>query len=231
MGKGSGCGSSKNVQDGPDQITTTSSGLQQPPVAQPTTTTPVVPASVTPVTMSSAGTKKIYVVFYTTYGHIYKMVEQVANGINSVPGTEAVVLQVMDNLPRTHFLYLAGLSFESSFAVISPHFNVRACVSDDNLPVSAIVKHRLSLFACILPKFLCANSGRLPDIATPLQVPETLPEGVLEKMHAPPKPDVPVVDVHSLPEADGFVFAFPSKIHMKLYSSCTSCSPQDSLYS
>lgn len=44
-----------------------------------------------------------------------------------------------------------------------------------------------------------------------LQVPETLPEGVLEKMHAPPKPDVPVVDVHDLPNADGFVFAFPSK--------------------
>ena len=45
--------------------------------------------------MSSTGTKKIYVIFYTTYGHIYKLVEQVTKGINSVPGTEAVVLQVM----------------------------------------------------------------------------------------------------------------------------------------
>lgn len=45
--------------------------------------------------MSSTGNKKIYVVFYTTYGHIYKLVEQVAKGINSVEGTEAVVLQVM----------------------------------------------------------------------------------------------------------------------------------------
>ena len=44
-----------------------------------------------------------------------------------------------------------------------------------------------------------------------LQVPETLPEGVLQKMHAPPKPDVPIVDVHDLPNADGYVFAFPTR--------------------
>jgi len=43
------------------------------------------------------------------------------------------------------------------------------------------------------------------------QVPETLPEGVLEKMHAPPKPDVPIVDVHDISSADGFVFAFPTR--------------------
>ncbi|KAL3159348.1 hypothetical protein ABBQ32_011299 [Trebouxia sp. C0010 RCD-2024] len=85
--------------------------------------------------MSTTGTKKIYVIFYTTYGHIYKLVEEAVKGINSVPGSEAVVLQV----------------------------------------------------------------------------PETLPEGVLQKMHAPPKPDVPTVDVHDLPTADGFVFAFPTR--------------------
>ena len=48
--------------------------------------------------MSSTGTKKIYVIFYTTYGHIYKLVEEVAKGINSVAGTEAVVLQVAISL-------------------------------------------------------------------------------------------------------------------------------------
>lgn len=49
-----------------------------------------------------------------------------------------------------------------------------------------------------------------------LQVPETLPEGVLQKMHAPPKPDVPTVDVHDLPTADGFVFAFPTRCQTTL---------------
>ena len=51
----------------------------------------------------------------------------------------------------------------------------------------------------------------LPELWCPPQVPETLPEGVLEKMYAPPKPDVPIVDVHDLPSADGFVFAFPTR--------------------
>ena len=44
--------------------------------------------------MSTTGTKKIYVIFYTTYGHIHKMVEEVVKGINSVSGVEAVLLQV-----------------------------------------------------------------------------------------------------------------------------------------
>ena len=38
------------------------------------------------------------------------------------------------------------------------------------------------------------------------QVAETLPKEVLEKMHAPPKPeDVPVISVDQLPEADGIL--------------------------
>jgi len=43
------------------------------------------------------------------------------------------------------------------------------------------------------------------------QVPELLPEEVLGKMHAPPKPDVPIIDVHDLPTADGFLFGFPTR--------------------
>lgn len=46
--------------------------------------------------MSATGSKKIFVIFYTTYGHIHKMVEEVVKGINSVSGVEAVLLQVRD---------------------------------------------------------------------------------------------------------------------------------------
>jgi len=38
------------------------------------------------------------------------------------------------------------------------------------------------------------------------QVPETLPEDVLAKMHAPPKSADPIANVQTLPEADGFAF-------------------------
>lgn len=40
---------------------------------------------------------------------------------------------------------------------------------------------------------------------------ETLPEDILAKMHAAPKPDVPIIDPHDLPNADGFLFGFPTR--------------------
>jgi hypothetical protein len=39
-----------------------------------------------------------------------------------------------------------------------------------------------------------------------LQVPETLSDDILEKLHAPPKPDIPVITVDALTEADAFLF-------------------------
>ncbi len=44
-----------------------------------------------------------------------------------------------------------------------------------------------------------------------LQVAETLPAEVLEKLHAPPKSEYPIIDPHTLAEADGFVFGFPTR--------------------
>ncbi|GLC33644.1 hypothetical protein PLESTB_000099200 [Pleodorina starrii] len=46
------------------------------------------------------------------------------------------------------------------------------------------------------------------------QVAETLPAEVLEKMHAGPKPDVPLADPLKLPEADAVVFGFPTRFGM-----------------
>jgi len=46
------------------------------------------------------------------------------------------------------------------------------------------------------------------------QVPETLPEEVLGKMGAPPKSEVPVLEAKDLPEADGFLFGFPTRYGM-----------------
>ncbi|KAF7728125.1 hypothetical protein EC973_006640 [Apophysomyces ossiformis] len=43
------------------------------------------------------------------------------------------------------------------------------------------------------------------------QVPETLSDDILEKMHAPPKPDVPVISVEDLKTADGFLFGIPTR--------------------
>ncbi|KAI9311157.1 flavoprotein-like protein [Dichotomocladium elegans] len=43
------------------------------------------------------------------------------------------------------------------------------------------------------------------------QIPETLSEEVLEKMHAPAKPDIPIITVDKLKEADGFLFGIPTR--------------------
>ena len=37
---------------------------------------------------------KVYVVFYSMYGHIYSMAKSVADGARSVPGVEATLFQV-----------------------------------------------------------------------------------------------------------------------------------------
>lgn len=44
------------------------------------------------------------------------------------------------------------------------------------------------------------------------RVAETLPSEVLEKMHAPPKDgEIPEISAKELPEADGFLFGFPTR--------------------
>ncbi|KAJ2588754.1 hypothetical protein H4R99_007691, partial [Coemansia sp. RSA 1722] len=43
------------------------------------------------------------------------------------------------------------------------------------------------------------------------QIAETLSEEILTKMHAPPKPDLPIIKASDLPEADGYLFGFPTR--------------------
>jgi NAD(P)H dehydrogenase (quinone) len=47
--------------------------------------------------------------------------------------------------------------------------------------------------------------------ATIYQIKETLPDIVLGKMHAAPKPDYPVLDPKDLANADGFLFGIPTR--------------------
>ncbi|KAI8147425.1 NAD(P)H:quinone oxidoreductase, type IV [Fennellomyces sp. T-0311] len=43
------------------------------------------------------------------------------------------------------------------------------------------------------------------------QVPETLSEDILQKMHAPAKPDLPTITVEELTEPDGVIFGIPTR--------------------
>ncbi|KAG9145669.1 hypothetical protein Leryth_018724 [Lithospermum erythrorhizon] len=83
-------------------------------------------------------TVKIYIVYYSMYGHVLKLAEEIKKGAESVEGVEAKLWQVA----------------------------------------------------------------------------ETLPEEILEAMHAPPKGDAPVINPSELKEADGFLFGFPTRFGM-----------------
>lgn len=50
--------------------------------------------------------------------------------------------------------------------------------------------------------------------ATLWQVPETLPEDVLQKMSAPAKSEVPIIEPAQLAGADGLIFGFPTRFGM-----------------
>ncbi|XP_057450967.1 NAD(P)H dehydrogenase (quinone) FQR1-like [Lotus japonicus] len=59
------------------------------------------------------------------------------------------------------------------------------------------------------------GAASIKDVEAKLwQVPETLSDEVLGKMMAPPKTDVPIITPNELPEADGFVFGFPTRFGM-----------------
>ncbi|RAL44839.1 hypothetical protein DM860_003598 [Cuscuta australis] len=81
---------------------------------------------------------KVYIVYYSTYGHVEKLAHEIKKGADSVEGVEAKLFQV----------------------------------------------------------------------------PETLSDEVLAKLGGPPKSDVPTISPHDLPEADGFVFGFPTRFGM-----------------
>jgi len=47
-----------------------------------------------------SSTAKIQIIFYSMYGHIYRMAEAVAEGARSVPGVEASLFQVPELVPQ-----------------------------------------------------------------------------------------------------------------------------------
>lgn len=40
---------------------------------------------------------------------------------------------------------------------------------------------------------------------------ETLPDSLLKKINAPPKPDLPIITPEQLNDADGILFGFPTR--------------------
>ncbi len=59
---------------------------------------------------------KVQVVFYSMYGHVYKMAEAVAEGVRSVPGVDVVVKQVPETLSDEVLAKMGATQARKAFA-------------------------------------------------------------------------------------------------------------------
>ncbi|NPV04349.1 MAG: NAD(P)H:quinone oxidoreductase [Syntrophaceae bacterium] len=59
---------------------------------------------------------KVLVVFYSMYGHVYKMAQAVAEGVREVPGAEAVLRRVPETLPEEVLGKMGALEAQKSMA-------------------------------------------------------------------------------------------------------------------
>ena len=60
----------------------------------------------------------IYVVFYSTYGHVYHMAEAVAEGARSVAGSDVQLFQVAETLPTDVLEKMGAIEARKAFAHI-----------------------------------------------------------------------------------------------------------------
>src|SRR4051812_5575228 len=66
---------------------------------------------------------KVHVVFYSTYGHIYRMAEAIAEGAGQVPGAEVSLFQVAELIPDEVLERIGARGARAAFAhvpVIQP---------------------------------------------------------------------------------------------------------------
>ncbi|MGW8303479.1 MAG: NAD(P)H:quinone oxidoreductase [Desulfobacterales bacterium] len=61
---------------------------------------------------------KILIVFYSTYGHIYKMAQAVAEGVKTVKGAEVEIRRVPETLPQEVLEKMGAVDAQKAFSQI-----------------------------------------------------------------------------------------------------------------
>jgi NAD(P)H dehydrogenase (quinone) len=61
---------------------------------------------------------KVQVIFYSTYGHVYRLAEAIAEGAREVAGAEVEVLQVAETLPEDVLVKMGAVEARRAFAHI-----------------------------------------------------------------------------------------------------------------
>jgi NAD(P)H dehydrogenase (quinone) len=59
---------------------------------------------------------KVLVLFYSTYGHIYRMAQAVADGVRAVPGVDVILKRVPETLPPEVIAAMGATEAQKAFA-------------------------------------------------------------------------------------------------------------------
>lgn len=99
---------------------------------------------------------KILVLFYSMYGHVYRMAEAVAEGARSVPGAEVLVKRVPETLPREVLEKMGALEAQKAFESV-PVANVADLAEADAVVFGTPT--RFGNMAAQMRSFLDATGG------------------------------------------------------------------------
>jgi NAD(P)H dehydrogenase (quinone) len=59
---------------------------------------------------------RVHIVFYSMYGHIFKMAQAVAEGVNQLPGAEAQLFRIAETLPDEVLVKMGALEARKAWA-------------------------------------------------------------------------------------------------------------------
>ena len=76
---------------------------------------------------------KVLVVFYSTYGHVYKMAEAVAEGVGQVDGAEVELRRVPETLPDGVLEKMGAVDAQNTFS------HVPVCTVDELAAADAVI--------------------------------------------------------------------------------------------
>jgi NAD(P)H dehydrogenase (quinone) len=76
---------------------------------------------------------KILIVYYSTYGHVHKMAEAVAEGVREIDGAEAVMRRVPETLPEEVLQKMGAVETQKSMS------HVPICTVDELASADAII--------------------------------------------------------------------------------------------
>jgi len=76
---------------------------------------------------------KVLVVFYSMYGHTYKMAQAIAEGVKEVPGADAVLRRVPETLPEDVLAKMGALEAQKSMA------HIPVCTVDELAGADAVI--------------------------------------------------------------------------------------------